>query len=841
MSKFSDWKDRLTRQFEAGKAKVELRTALPTYQADDSMPVEEARQKLDRHIDEFIREAVAWDAEQVRDDELNPFEAYAEREGGGLVETPPPPVQGACIATGVGKTQGFAARLARYIREFSAADDTEPMAWLYLVPTHRLGDDIADQFRAHGLTAKVYRGRNADDPNIPTNMERPKDERVKMCLDLEKVKLATQCGQDITKSCCKNKEQQCEFYNECGYQHQLRGEPPDVWIAAHNMLFHPQKKFGEIAGVVIDESFFKKGVSGIESHRGDLTLDDLAVDDCPWRKELIQILQVHPLGGLERARFHKINPELCKLFIGLEWNIVDAVKLSPQMTPAQLAEVRKKMPAGRRARRMVGIWGALRELLYKPEIAVSGRLVLDKNKAGQTVLRLRSVRPIVKSWKVPTFIMDATLPDILILRAFHPQVDVVANIEVEMPHVHIRQVVGAPVSKLKLWGTEKKPAVGEHNLKAIRRYVLQRWLETERRPMLVICQMDAEEWLKQAGLPDGIKVEHFNNISGLDRYKNVSSLILIGRTIPSPTVVEAYAGALTGAEPIKAAETGNWYGRVTRGIRLAAGGGIGVESDEHPDPVGEAVLWQICEAELMQALGRARGVNRTAETPLDVDILADVVLPVTINEIVPWTEPSAAVEMGVEGIALTNAKDMAKAWPRVWPNADAAKYMLKKLRALLAGRRGNRSNIPIGRYLYIGRLPSLGLYRTASNKTRPVAAFFDPRLLPNPRPWLEKRLGALASLFHLVRNGEIASLGAKVGLTVDNRLVTVLTPAPREMLDQLFDRAARKPWRLLPEQPSASSVCDGGERRPSLCPSARHNFMRCRTVNEREAERRKAA
>jgi hypothetical protein len=812
------------------KRKVERSVAEPT--PDNSMPVEDARQKLDQIIDDFIRVAAEWNA-PAREDELNAFEAHVaqlEQE-----DRFPPPVHASRIPTGVGKTQRFAAGLSRHILACKAAGDTT-RSWLYLVPTHRLGEDIADHFRAHGLTAKVYRGRNADDPTIPGYLEQPKHARVKMCRNLERVQLAVACSQDITESCCKNK--QCDFYNECGYQHQLRGETPDVWIAAHNMLFHPQKKFGKVAGVVIDETFYKKGVSGIESHGNDLTLDDIAPlyrqdffqrDRCAWRDELVDVLQEHPLGGLERARFvNKIQPDRCKLYISLEWTIANRLKITPQMTPDELAAVKEAIPTGRHARRMVGIWGALREMLNNPEIKVSGRLVLDQNKKGQTVLRLRSVRPVRTQYQVPTGISDATLPDISILRAFYPQVEVVADIHVTMPFVHIRQVIGAPVSKLKLWGTERTPAIGEHNLKAIRHYVLARWLETERKPMLVICQKQAEEWLKTTGLPVGITVEHYNNISGIDRYKDVRSLILIGRTIPSPVVVEAYAGALTGTEPIKAATTGNWYGRVLRGIGLADGSGIGVENcDEHPDPVGEAVRWQICEAELMQALGRGRGVNRTAETPLDVDILADVVLPVTVNEVISWQEPSEAVEMAIEGIALTAPGDMAKAWPKVWTTARSAKWALKKLKALYrnsAGRAGAGTEdiFSINKSSSIGKMSSVhthaALYQPRGPKQKRRPAFFDPHILPNPRPWLEKRLGgALASLFHLLRNGEIAPLAPKVGVTVDDRLVTVLRATPREILDQLFDRAVRKPWRHLPEQPSASFICDSGERL-SPCP-----------------------
>ena len=53
----------------------------------------------------------------------------------------------------------------------------------------------------------------------------------------------------------------------------------------------------------------------------------------------------------------------------------------------------------------------------------------------------------------------------------------------------------------------------------------------------------------------------------------------------------------------------------------------------HADPTAEAIRWSICEAELIQAMGRGRGVNRTAENPLQIDLLTDVVLPVTVDEL----------------------------------------------------------------------------------------------------------------------------------------------------------------------------------------------------------------
>jgi hypothetical protein len=43
------------------------------------------------------------------------------------------------------------------------------------------------------------------------------------------------------------------------------------------------------------------------------------------------------------------------------------------------------------------VWGALRELLGREDVKISGRLILDENKAGQRVLKVRSVKPVRKS------------------------------------------------------------------------------------------------------------------------------------------------------------------------------------------------------------------------------------------------------------------------------------------------------------------------------------------------------------------------------------------------------------------------------------------------------------
>jgi hypothetical protein len=771
MNTFQDWFEQQKRQFEEAKAaRVALKPATPTYSAANSVPAEEAREKFDQVFDEFLRVTTAWNesnaGEEDDEEDDEPFEDFAEDN----TKTPHPPVHAARITTGSGKTQRAAARIARFIREGKLAP-----GWsvLYLVPRHELGEHI-------------------DDPNIPGNTDLPKDDRTRMCIDLESLSRAEKCGMDITKACCKYKKLKCKFYDDgCGYQQQFPDEQPQVWIAAHEMLHYAQKRFGKIAFIVIDESFWKRGVYGVEA-RGDetrgISLEDMALDmpSPGYRSDLIEILQAHSLGGLEHARLSKqFDRGHCKFMIGVEWERVNRLKLTPRMSTAQIKQVEKEIPKARTARRMVGVWGALRELVGDPKVEVSGRLIGDENDAGQRVLKVRGVKPVRKSRQLPTFIMDATLPDISILRAWFPQVEIVADIDVAMPeHVHVTQILGAPVSKRRLFRWRKKePKDGARNLKAIRRLVLQWWLEHERRPMLVICQQAVEEWLKKAGLPDGIKVEHYNNISGLDRYKDVGSLLLIGRTIPWPARVEAYAGALSGHEPIKVPPK-KWYQPVARAIRMADGSGIAVEGcDQHPDPLGEHVRFQICEGEMLQALGRARAINRTAESPLQIGIVADVVLPITVNKVEVWQAPSRAMEPAEEGVMLFSPHDMAEVWPWIWKSVDEAKKTLAKIKAS-ARRAGTRCQNGIYDSYIPFRHGVAVLYQRAGRNQKLRPAAFDLLKQPIPRKWFEEKWKAIAALLHILREREIKPLAGN-GKAVADAAVKPTAATVRALVDQL--------------------------------------------------------
>ena len=81
-----------------------------------------------------------------------------------------------------------------------------------------------------------------------------------------------------------------------------------------------------------------------------------------------------------------------------------------------------------------------------------------------------------------------------------------------------------------------------------------------------------------------------------------------------------------------------WYPRVDGG------------TERHPDPIAEAARWSVCEAELAQVVGRARGITRTAENPVLIEVMADVALPVPIDESVTWRAPTYAEILLCRGV-----------------------------------------------------------------------------------------------------------------------------------------------------------------------------------------------
>jgi hypothetical protein len=671
----------------------------PTYPAAAFSDLDSARREVKRIADEFL---------SLDEQPKNVFQLFAESVGIELT----PEVWALRVDTGVGKTRIMVGEIAM----------SGQRGVMYAVPMHKLGSDIERQFSDHGVSARVFGGRSAEDP-----------ERVgsKMCLNLAAVEIALKCQADVAKTCCEKHGRYCHFYDQCGYQRQ-QATRPQVWIIAADMVFHRQDAFGKPRALIIDESFWQKALRGIDGSDDSMLAFASLLTGNQGRRDLAAELQMQSEdGGLQRRVVEHMDTAALRRMIRVEWATMPKLNLRPGMPMDEFDQLRKNSKAIEKiayARRVIQILEELCHMLEHPEISVSGRLLIDERN-GLRGIRWRGIDTIGKQFRIPTLLLDATLPDLAVLQVLHPQAEIVADVRVALPPgVCIRQVLSAPTSSRKLIETSRLKDRDQH-LNSVRRYILRRWIETGKQPTLVICQMKVERWL-EGKLPDGISLAHYNAIAGLDQFNDVRLLILIGRPQPGPDAVETIAGMLSGSMPVTV--TGgsngfNWYCQVRRGIRQQDGSGVAVDGDQHPDPFAESVRQLITEAELVQALGRARAVNRSMQAPLDVELLFDTVLSVTVDQVSPWIAPSLLIETAAEGVMLLSPVDLVKVWPALWPNDKAAD------RTIAMG---------------VPALPGFDLitYQLDGPKMTRRTAYFDRKIIPDPGAWLEARLGPLKDL-----------------------------------------------------------------------------------------------
>jgi Bifunctional DNA primase/polymerase, N-terminal/Primase C terminal 2 (PriCT-2) len=698
-----------------------LRTLPPVDNVKPEATLDDAREQLRRSVIDFL----SWVAVTPEEQQTTWWRFYCfGREATGS----DPLVHAINGPTGIGKTRITINELAQWKRATGAG----PI--VYAVPHHKLSPEIVKQFTAHGLNARLFYGRDFPDP-ARHDPNKSKDEQDRMCLNPGAVKLAMLARADIAKTCCKDGKQQCLYFGTCGYTRQQKDpEQVEVWITASDMLFHAQKVFKQAAVVIVDEGFWKKGLRDDSCSVPLLSLEQkepvIFNTRNYWRNKLGSILvQVEDDGPIARKYFERLkyfeslSPEDCTDAIKTEWNEMPDFPLKPGgKKPRGIGKI---IDERRLARNIITIWEAVRDLLDRgsnatsalradmPEIETSGRLLLQQMN-GLREIHWRGIAPI--KLRLPTLLLDATLPDASILKAYYPQVKVLDTISVPMPtSVRIKQVLDAPTSSIKV--------DNEKHLQALRRYVLQRWFETGCGKTLVVCQLKVEHWLKRIGLPENVHVEHYNAVTGMDIYRDVRLQILIGRTAPGPDAIENMVGALTGRQPdpCHAAKGFHWYYRRERRIQLRDGSGRPTITDMHPDAEAEAVRWLIHEGELIQAIGRGRGLNRTPDCPLDIDLLVDAAL-LPVDEVVRWKTPSLLIKTAAdEGVTLNSPTDMVRFWPKLWPNDKAADRCL-------------RQGVP--------KLPGFTevSYRPKGARIKPRTGYFDLARIPKPQAWIAERM-----------------------------------------------------------------------------------------------------
>jgi hypothetical protein len=645
---------------------------------------------------------------------------------------PKVPVMGIRIDAGGGKTVAAAEKVAAWSRR----------GWRLAVAVSRveLGEKFAKMLEAHGVKGRVYRGRNQPDPDAPGH---------EMCRNPKAVAVATALGVSVRPAVCARRIDgqlaQCPFFAECGYEKQ-RDEKPEVWVVTSALLSLERPDFIiELDGLVIDEKFHDNAIGdavtidAAELWRAKIEVCDDDERDflTDMRAKLGAVATDNGTGPLSRDALdkHRILARDALRAATLEQRRVTPDVLKPNMRESGLNLALHKHGARNRLARDAGaLWQEIALFLtfdhdHSGRIAVAG--------AKLAVTPLRTFHP---SWQAPMLALDATLPPPMIpdaavfgdeLPGIPTTVNAVASISIRWPEcIRVRQVVDESFSKRSL-GIGEHAKARPHNERDIIRYIRQRAALAYPAEIGVISYLELRERI--AGkLPANVRLMHFGATSGSNDFESVVGLIVIGRWWLPPESVEAQASVLAGY-PVR--PVGEYYRKRTGGIRMADGSLVPATVEFHLDPYAEAVRWSATEGELIQAVGRLRPHRRTE--PCFLDILANVVLPITVNEVVAWEDvcPGAEADMMAEGVILTNYRHAAMAFGLSKHEAQTAKTDPESLVGISTRQIGSVSAF------------RRATYRLQDTRGPASTAWWSPAIIGDEvalREWLEARLGPVA-------------------------------------------------------------------------------------------------
>lgn len=601
------------------------------------------------------------------------------------------PALGIRASVGLGKT-----KVSRdHVLNLASAlkGDGLPHRVLVFTPSHTLAEETAVAWRAAGAHVAVLRGFERNDPVTGAPM----------CRDIEAVRAAITSGLKIKPTVCSVPGgPTCRHFHCCAKQQNLRDvAAADVVVAPYDALFSGLAfEKDDVALLLIDEGCWARA---LESKSG-FYIEDFAsepiggmgrdtigrrpvgamADLVAFRQRVMNGLRQSGPGPVNRKALLSagLTAEHCQHAASLErWRKVDP-QLQPDLALAERAEAFRIASDNARIELVASIWQALARLLMGTT-DLSGQLrVGEPDSSGRHALDLRQVRRLHDSLRgKPILHLDATMRGDLI-RTVLPDLKI-EDISVAAPHMHVRHVSGS-FGKSMLCSVPGLPdaesARRRNRLQECVDYV--RWQARRVFPARVLLVTYKSIEAAFTGIPN-VETAHFNAVAGLDIYKDVGLLISIGRPLPSHLELEAMAGAYFGRLPKTE------YQKARAGIQLPAGQIRGIDVIRCGDDLAETLRAAICDDELLQVVGRGRGVNRTAQDPLEVHVLADVALPLEYSDLTSWeaVRPDIVQQMLLAGIAVNSPGDVVALYPEMFSNEKQAQKEFE--------RAGFKRQIPI--------------------------------------------------------------------------------------------------------------------------------------------------
>ncbi|WP_306110413.1 MULTISPECIES: bifunctional DNA primase/polymerase [Roseovarius] len=625
-----------------------------------ALSVEKGRTRLQEVLSGHCEKVLAWHRSQEKD----------------------PPSLGVRATVGLGKSR--AARAAISDMMPALRGQGLPHRVLVFTPSHALAEETACAWRDLGIDATVLRGYERKDPTTGDPM----------CRDIEMVRAVLASGLSVQDHACRSREgNQCRFFESClKQQNRKDAAVADVVVAPYDALFSGLA-FSEdnVALILVDEGCWQRAVETCS----DLFVEDLLdeplhgmgenrvggspvaamADLSAFRQAAARALRQgqKDMSLIRSLRAEGLTHKDCQHAAKLEEWRRPAVAFVPGLDRARRAEALRTAKANQRIDLLSRFWRALADLLRYGEQPGQSLQVRPAGSDGRQAIEMRRVKRLHDSLRgKPVLHLDATLRQSL-AEAILPPMEIEC-INVAAPHMHVRLVTGSfgksmicPLPGLPPEEFRRR----ENRLRECVDYVRWHALRVFPRDVLVVTYQAIEPAF--IDIPN-VVTAHFNAVAGLDIYKDVAMLIGIGRPLPPSQEAEELARALFGG--VEA--SGYVSDRV--GLYMRTGRTCGLVAVRHKDETAETLRAAICDDELVQAIGRGRGVNRTAANSLEVHILADVALPLVYDRLTSWDaeKPDPFQQMLLASVAVNSPADAAALHPELFGNSNEAKLAIKR-------------------------------------------------------------------------------------------------------------------------------------------------------------------
>lgn len=464
----------------------------------------------------------------------------------------------------------------------------------------------------------------------------------------------------------------------------------EIVIAAYDALFTgfaaSSKNFGTI---LIDEACWPRALrepdqttfkelsdaplSGLRTQGGAEAQAAALADLGAYRKALSAALAANGSGPLTRAAREGagLSAEDCRSAALLEEKRIRDPGLRPGSSQSARSKIAHGVSLNAETRRLTRLWWALARFVEGGE-AQSGRIRVESAEAEMMVMVENLHQQHYKFRETPVLHLDATLR-LDLARLVLPRLEA-TEIAAEAPFQNMRLITGG-FGKSALINAPSL-AIEEHTRRAKKLALCVDHVQWEAkritpRRTLVITYKDCEAAFRN--IPN-VETAHFNAIAGLDRWKDIGLLIVIGRPLPRDDEAARLAAAFFD-RPVSGG-----YGRVTTGVAMRSGGARALRVIRHGHEAAETIRAAIAEDELVQAIGRGRGVNRGDADPLEVQVLADVALPILHDSVEAWdiVRPNVFQRMLLASVAVTSPGDAALLHPGLFANCEQAKKQFSR-------------------------------------------------------------------------------------------------------------------------------------------------------------------